>query len=193
MLKFNWKRDKDKFLILLLAGVILLILGFPQKAESLSVKEEQSQKQNLNVASVSADSAAQGADSYEKRMEKRLKEILEKVDGVGKVEVMLVLRSSEEKVLRVDTQSRSSMTEENEADGSVRKSQSLEESGETVITGSGEKAAPVVEKEIYPEIEGIVILAQGAGDVRVKAEISEAAEALFGVPAHKIKVLKRVE
>lgn len=193
MLKFNWKRDKDKFLILLLAGVILLILGFPQKTESLSVKEEQSQKQNLNVASVSADGAAQGADSYEKRMEKRLKEILEKVDGVGKVEVMLVLRSSEEKVLRVDTQSRSSMTEENEADGSVRKLQSLEESGETVITGSGEKAAPVVEKEIYPEIEGIVILAQGAGDVRVKAEISEAAEALFGVPAHKIKVLKRVE
>lgn len=189
MLKFNWKKDKDKFLILLLAGVILLILGFPQKKETVPVRQEA----NLNVASIGADGAAQGADSYEKRMEKRLKEILEKVDGVGKVEVMLVLRSSEEKVLRVDLQSRNSITEENEADGTTRKSQSAEESRETVITGSGQDAAPVVEKEIYPEIEGIVILAQGAGDARIKAEISEAAEALFGIPAHKIKVLKRVE
>ena len=34
---------------------------------------------------------------------------------------------------------------------------------------------------------------QGGGSPKVKAEISEAMEALFGLPPHKIKVLKRVE
>ena len=56
-------------------------------------------------------------------------------------------------------------------------------------TGSQE---PVIEKELQPQIEGIIISAQGGGSPQVKAEISEAMEALFGLPAHKIKVLKRV-
>ncbi|MCD7967733.1 MAG: stage III sporulation protein AG, partial [Clostridiaceae bacterium] len=53
--------------------------------------------------------------------------------------------------------------------------------------------APIVEKEIRPEIEGIIISAQGGGSPTVKAEISGAMEALFDLPPHKIKVLKRVE
>ena len=52
---------------------------------------------------------------------------------------------------------------------------------------------PVVEKELTPEVAGIVISADGGGNASVRAEISEAMEALFGLPAHKIKVLKRVK
>ena len=50
-----------------------------------------------------------------------------------------------------------------------------------------------MEKELMPEIEGVVISAQGGGDARIQAEISAAMEALFHVPQHKIRVLKRVE
>ena len=53
--------------------------------------------------------------------------------------------------------------------------------------------APIVEKELSPELSGIIISADGGGNAVVKAEISEAMEALFGLPAHKIKVLKRVK
>ena len=63
----------------------------------------------------------------------------------------------------------------------------------TILTGTGENTAPIVEKEIRPEIEGIIISAQGGGSPTVKAEISGAMEALFDLPPHKIKVLKRVE
>lgn len=51
----------------------------------------------------------------------------------------------------------------------------------------------MVEKELTPEVAGIVISADGGGNASVRAEISEAMEALFGLPAHKIKVLKRVK
>ena len=40
--------------------------------------------------------------SYEAQMENRSRNILKSVDGVGKVDVMVVLKSSSEKVLRVD-------------------------------------------------------------------------------------------
>lgn len=42
-------------------------------------------------------------------------------------------------------------------------------------------------------ITGMVVCADGGGSPVVQAEICEAMEALFGLPAHKIKVLKRVE
>lgn len=40
------------------------------------------------------------------------------------------------------------------------------------------------------QIEGVVVIAQGADENRVKTEIYEIVQALFGVPLHKIKVLK---
>ena len=70
---------------------------------------------------------------------------------------------------------------------------SEEVSGTSVFSENGSEKVPVIEKELRPEIEGIVVSAQGGGNAAVRAEISEAMEALFNIPAHKIKVLKRVD
>ena len=43
------------------------------------------------------------------------------------------------------------------------------------------------------EIEGIVIIAEGADKNSVKTEIYETVQALFSVPLHKIKVLEGKE
>lgn len=134
---------------------------------------------------------AQSAGSkYEEQLEDRIREILSGVEGVGEVEVMVVLKSSEEQIFHVDQNSSTSVTE-NTGDGSsgqVVRQQELSES--TVL--EGQSSQPVVEKEMMPEISGIIISADGGGSSVVKAEISGAMEALFGLPSHKIKVLKRV-
>lgn len=44
------------------------------------------------------------------------------------------------------------------------------------------------EKE--PQVEGVVVAMQGGGDIRIKKEVSEVLQALFGIEAHKIKVVK---
>ena len=130
---------------------------------------------------------------YELRLEQRIRDVLKKVDGVGEVDVMLTLFSSSEKVLRVDKERSRSATSETDSSGGTRQQadESLRES--TVLAGSSGSGEPVVEKELAPEISGIVISAQGGGNASVQKEISEAMQALFGLPAHKIKVLKRVE
>ena len=130
---------------------------------------------------------------YELRLEQRIRDVLKKVDGVGEVDVMLTLFSSSEKVLRVDKERSRSATSETDSSGGTRQQadESLRES--TVLAGSSGSGEPVVEKELAPEIAGIVISAQGGGNASVQKEISEAMQALFGLPAHKIKVLKRVE
>lgn len=53
--------------------------------------------------------------SYEAQMENRIRNILKSVDGVGKVDVMVVLKSSSEKVLRVDRSTNTSTTQEKDS------------------------------------------------------------------------------
>jgi len=103
--------------------------------------------------------------SYVMQMEKDLRDILSSVEGAGEVRVLISLRQSRELVV-----------EQN------RESFSLMQGGH----GSG---ASVV-KEIYPKIEGVIVAAAGVGTGNVRAELTEAVMALYGLEAHKVKVLK---
>ena len=131
-------------------------------------------------------------------MENRVKEVLKKVEGVGAVDVLIVLKSSEERVYRTDGKHSQSSTKEVDSAGGSREVTEQQEEVNTVLSsdggslsGSGGSGA-LLEKELRPELSGIIISAQGGGSPTVKAEITEAMQALFGLPAHKIKVLKRV-
>ena len=64
---------------------------------------------------------------------------------------------------------------------------------DVMVSLSSEKSVSMFEEEPIREVLGIIISADGGGSSVVKAEISEAMEALFGLPSHKIKVLKRVK
>lgn len=234
--KFGEKMTKEKWLFLLLVGVLFMILSFPQPGNKESKQKEKDGPQlsaqdaspgavplwsgdsggtDSNTtgggqaesffASVSSDSGEEASPaavlagkegSYEAQLEARIKDILKSVDGVGKVDVMVVLKSSSEKVVRVDRSSNTSVTQEKDSGGGARDINSSQMEENTVLAGSGDRTggnSPIIEKEISPEISGIIISAEGGGSGTVKTEISEAMEALFGLPPHKIKVLKRVE
>ncbi len=64
---------------------------------------------------------------------------------------------------------------------------------EVMVSLSSDKVVSMFEEEPIQEVLGIIISADGGGSSVVKAEISQAMEALFGLPSHKIKVLKRVK
>lgn len=62
---------------------------------------------------------------YEKELEQRTAGLLDRVEGVGKADVMVVLKSSEERVFHVDKNSRTSATEEKGEDGRTVREQEL--------------------------------------------------------------------
>ena len=95
--------------------------------------------------------------------EERLQTVLSAVEDVGKTEVMIYYSSSEEQVPMLD-----------EKGNFIQKTQ---ENG------------AYIKKTNAPEIEGIMIVAEGAKKSEVRQYISDAAEALFGIPKHKIIVL----
>ncbi len=207
--------SKENWVILLCIGLILMILAAPfggrdtgsQKGEAQSGGEGDIWNGSL-INGAEKDGRSQAIptpeegqnsdvydDSYEKFLEKRVKEVLSNVEGVGKVDVLIVLKSSEQKVYQTDGRSSQSSTKEQDVSGGVRDVTEQEQESSTVVMGgnSGAGTGPLLAKELRPEISGIIISAQGGGNASVKTEIMDAMEALFGLPAHKIKVLKRVE
>lgn len=141
----------------------------------------------------SSQAASKGVLTYEQQLEARLKELLSHVEGVGEVEVMIVLKSSEERIWRTDRNSSSSSTQETDSNGGTRDVRNQELSETTILSGQNGTQEPLLEKELKPEVSGVVVTATGGGSPSVQAEISAAVEALFDVPSHKIKVLKRAE
>ena len=77
----------DKLVIMVLCGIVLIWCSMPEKEESDINEKQQNSEISYNM------------DQYEKDLEKRLKELLEKVDGVGAVEVMVTIKNTKEKVV----------------------------------------------------------------------------------------------
>ena len=189
------KGNKEKVIFLFCSGLLLFVISLPNgkttdsglRAGTVEVIADESTA--LEDAGEKA-AAKEESGSYEEKLEQRIRELLKSVDGVGEADVMVVLKSSEERIWHVDKSSTSSVTEESgSSSGSSRVIREENQSESTVLDGKSQ--SPVMEKEVKPEISGVVISADGGGSAVIRAEVSEAMEALLGLPANKIKVMKR--
>ena len=81
--------------------------------------------------------------------------------------------------------------EETDSSGGSRTTDEQDWGEETVYyeDGSGGKS-PYVVKELEPNIEGVLVLAEGGDSAVVKQELLEAVQALFPIEAHKVKIMK---
>lgn len=114
------------------------------------------------------------------REEQRLATIISDIKGAGNVSVMITYYASAEKNIAYET--KSSQTSK-ESSGVL-----TENLDKQAVMTSGE---PTVVKEIYPEVKGVVVTAEGAADTTVKNQIKEAVQSALGVAAHKICVFEK--
>ena len=122
-----------------------------------------------------------------------MEDTLECVEGVGKVKVMLTLKSSErESGGKGQARGKENEITEEDSKGGSRVSEDRSLSHTSIYEQKSDGTqTPYVSKEMAPEIEGMVIAADGGDDPVVVKNLTEAVQALFGVEAHKIKIMKR--
>ena len=131
-------------------------------------------------------------EEYEAVLERRVASALEYVEGVGKTEVMITLKSSSQKVVEKDQTGDSRTTEEKDSAGGTRTENARSSERTSVYTQSTDGTQiPYVSKELTPEVEGVLVIAEGGDNAVVVQNITEAIQALFGIDAHKIKIMKR--
>jgi stage III sporulation protein AG len=128
---------------------------------------------------------------YEEMYESQLRDVLGKIVGVENVSVMVNLESSEETVVEKDRRETQQVTEESDKKGGTRKINEHTVEDKVVLhrTDDGEK--PIVVKRIKPRVRGVLIVAEGAEDLKRRALIIEAVQRVLDVPVHRISVLPK--
>ena len=178
-------KDKNTWLIIGIVGLLLLVIALPAgKAQG-----DASGGLMGDTAITDQDAAGDQAESVSddpvqtatEDLERRLEETLSLIDGAGRVRVMLTLKDNGEKVVEKDTANRAGSGSD---DGASDTSES------TVYTKNGTTEIPYVSNQLTPQVEGVLVVAQGGGNSMVKQNILQSVMALFPLEAHKITIVK---
>jgi stage III sporulation protein AG len=129
-------------------------------------------------------------EDYEEMYEKKLKEVLQTINGVGEVSVMVNLDSTEEIVVEKNRNRQTQTTREADK-GATRDITSESTQEQVVMEKDGGNERPVVMKTIKPKVRGVVVVASGATNLQVKAWILEAVQRVLAVPSYKISILPK--
>ena len=129
-----------------------------------------------------ADTAPSGgeetnAQSYAAQLEQTLTALIGNIQGAGRVQVAVTLETGPQTIYALDETDRGESGLETQH-----------------ILLDGEKGQNALVEVIWePEIRGIAVVCQGADDVGVQAQITEAVSVLTGVSSNRISIAKMNE
>ena len=181
--------DKKKmqsiiFLIIILIVTVIII----NNVWTGDSKDSKVQNDKVLAKVLESDTTNETSEYY--TLQQDLENILETMEGVGKVKVLINYAETSTTVAMYNETKTESTTEETDTEGGIRNVTQTDIQKEIAYTSETGKSAPITEKIVMPTIEGAVITAEGAGNVNVKANIISATQAVTGLATHKIQVFQ---
>lgn len=181
--KKKWKLDfsiLNKYKKIMIPLIMLMILGFLY----LYTNNLNANKTNKSSSELSYTSAV----AYQNDLETRLKKILGNIKGAGKVEVMVTIEGSPE--LKFATNVEEKTTTTTSSGGSENKTVTVV-TNPIILNVKGEEQ-PLVLMEILPKVKGVVVVAKGASNTKVKLQMVQAVQALLDVTSDKIDIIEGI-
>ncbi len=180
----NKKRLYENLAIFGVLGILMVIAGGTFFQDNSKQEEPTSQIQHTVETSKTFTE-----DQSKNDLEVELRDILIKIKGAGKVDVMITMESKSEIITAIDRKTETSTTNEKDKEGGTRNiTQNNEESNVSYEESGNGIKKPVIIKELVPKVKGVLVVSSGAGDANVKEKIVESVKALFEVPAFRIHV-----
>lgn len=167
-LKLNKKSQLVLAGILALVMVIIFINGIKTSAK----KSDAQPKMNETETTTSSR-------SYEQQLEQRLEKIISSINGVGEVSAFVMTETSVKTIYAGN--------EEIKTNG--ENSSASTNSFEIVFEKNGTATTPIVSLEIYPEITGVLIVAEGVNDEKLRLSVINAVSVALSLENSKIEVL----
>lgn len=149
-------------IVIILVGVLFMMI--PSNDDNKN-KQESNKNETLSI-------------NYEDDLE----EILSQIRGVGDAKVMLTYSSTFEKNIAYEK----NLNENEKKDGDSVINETSSQNN--VVLSNGE---PFVIKEIYPKIQGVIVVTKGADDILVKQDIINAVTTALNIAPHKVCVVKK--
>lgn len=149
--------EKYKYLVLVvLIGVVLMLLPTQSGSKEETAQQRTEQRQESNISQQLAD-------------------ILGKINGVGKVEVMLTQASGEQTIYQTDDSAGDS--------GSGRQDT-------VIITDQNRGQSGLVLQVNAPKYRGAIVVCQGADSATVRLAVVDAVSKVTGLDSSRISVVK---
>lgn len=159
--------------IALVFVIIVFIIYFSSNPFSSTPKENES------------DYKYQTANDYCIETEARLSQLLSSIENAGKVKVMITFESTPERVIAYIVNS----TKNTSANGDGSYNENTQNSSSPQIIYVSGDQIPLILKEVTPNVLGVLVVAQGADEIKVRLDIINAVSVLLNISADKIKVL----
>lgn len=186
---FKGKRKNENLITLLVLMIVVVVaINYIWKEKPADKKEEQNTELSSNmVKQVSAEIKSDD-------LEQKLENILSKISGAGKVNVMITYSESSTTEPIYDENYKETNTVENDDSGGTRNISETDNQKQIVFKQNSDGSKePVTKSVLSPKIEGAIITAQGAKNSAVKTNIIQAVEAATGLATHKIQVFEMEE
>lgn len=146
-------------LLVVAAGVALMLL--PGTSEDAGEKQ-----------------TAQNAEDFSlEETQAQMEKLLSRIEGTGKLQLMLTLKSGSRLRLAEDQDETADQEE------TSRRT-------ETVTVSRGGSEDVVITQQMYPIYQGAVVVCQGADQAAVRLAVTEAVSALTGLSSDRITVVK---
>lgn len=185
--EINKKRQIENIIVFIIILIITVIII----NNMWSTDDTESKENKSNSSKVLAETNASTTTTDD--LETKLEDILESINGVGKVKVLIKYSESSTVVAMYNETTSESTSKENNGDGTSKDVTETENKKEIVYTDENGENKPITEKVVMPVIEGAIITAQGANNANTKSSIVSAVEAVTGLAVHKIQVFEMGE
>ncbi|HZK85411.1 MAG TPA: stage III sporulation protein AH [Desulfosporosinus sp.] len=123
----------------------------------------------------------------EKELESKLQANLLQMEGAGKVEVSVTFATGLKTVYARNENVTKRTATESDKVGGTRETTEVTENNQVVMPSGS--SIPVMVMEDRPEIAGVMIIAEGARDAKVREGIHTAVQTLLNIPGTKITVV----
>ncbi|MFW6268903.1 MAG: stage III sporulation protein AG [Bacillota bacterium] len=124
------------------------------------------------------------------QLKKELEEVLSNIQGVGKVRVQICYSRKSSYDYEYDKEEVNKITTEIDQNGGEREVKDVSNDRKLVIIRKSDgEEKPVISEERPPLVSGVIIIAEGAENSRIRYSISQAVSNLFELPLYKVNVL----
>lgn len=183
-IKNNLKKQKNNLPFITIAGVmvgvLIIFMGKYWGGETKTVYGEDAVNKKAEVSSAE--------EQYKEKIEKQLEDILSEIDGIGKVDAMVYIKSGEEKIPVYNENASANTTEETDSSGGKRTTNQNNTGNSVVVGNNGSSSEPFIKRVDAPDITGIVIVAEGVNDEYKRATLVQTVCNLFDIPSSKVNV-----
>lgn len=165
--------------------ILIGLIGLGTVLLTSGNSREEFSKERYDKNQVEAEISNSSAASDEERLERELTKTLAGIDGIGEVRVDINLKVGNRKIWERQAHTSKRV---NHDQGNVNTEESTDD--QLVLAKDREgRDLPVLKEELAPVIEGVVVVATGAHDSRIRKLLTDTVTTILGLPGHRVLVI----